>query len=172
MRWENVDRELLEKLYYEEGLSDQRIADRCQVSKNKVIYKRKKYGITQAKRLYRQYEKQNAELFQTLNQHSCERLWKRENVDELAKAITNYVLCGEPVQEMRADGRLTLADLELLGQHMSDRLSGLLSTAVNGDWCQLELLYGRYRLYGADQTTKNPDQPDLTPPSKPCLHHS
>lgn len=48
MEWEQVGRLELERLYYEENLSDSSIAERFGISKNEVKKKRKLYNIQYA----------------------------------------------------------------------------------------------------------------------------
>lgn len=46
MEWEQVEKQELERLYYEENLPDSLIAERFGVSKNEVKKKRKLYNIS------------------------------------------------------------------------------------------------------------------------------
>ena len=53
--WNELTKEELKHLYYNEGLSDRQIADLFGVPKSKVTYKRKKFGISNWKKVYQKY---------------------------------------------------------------------------------------------------------------------
>lgn len=53
MEWQDVDKEELERLYYDEDLSDNEIARRFDITKGKVTYKRRKWDINMRQKLLR-----------------------------------------------------------------------------------------------------------------------
>ena len=91
MTWEEVDQEQLEKLYYEQELSDNEIAKLYRVTRGQVQYKRKKYGILAANKFSWYLSREDDRILGTLNQGSRERLCKKENIDGISKALTHYI---------------------------------------------------------------------------------
>lgn len=75
--WNQITKEELSSLYYDKELSDRQIADLFYISKSKVAYKRKKYGISFRNKVYRDFQEKNSDLFEKLNSDSKERLLKR-----------------------------------------------------------------------------------------------
>ena len=82
--WNEIAEEELKHLYYEECLNDRQIAHLFGVSKNKVAYKRDKFGICIRTKIYQEFVEQNSKLFVKLNSDSRERLLKRENINAIS----------------------------------------------------------------------------------------
>lgn len=161
LKWENVSRDELEKLYYEKDMSDRQIADLYGISKKKVEYKRRKYGITFNKKIFKDFEEENYELFETLNRDSKARLCDKSNIDGIAKALTHYVFRNGPVEDMHSEGKLSESDMKTLNKYMVNRIAGILSAIEEGEWLKLELLYSFYRLYGTDWDAAEPDKEEM-----------
>lgn len=150
--WDLITKEQLENLYINENLPNSYIADLYDVNPNKVTYKRKKWNITinSAKYIYNNYVKNNQELFDTLNKDSKERLLKEENIDLIAKAITHYIFRNGPIEDMHANNQFSQSDMKTLNKYMVNKLAGLLSLAMNGEWLKLEMLLEVLSHYGTD----------------------
>ncbi|MCD7994784.1 MAG: hypothetical protein LUK37_24595 [Clostridia bacterium] len=160
-QWDTVTEEELKHLYYEEGMTDGEIAEWFGVSKGKVAYKRRKYGLSVKNMVYQQLMDENSELFAQLNENSRERLLRRENIDAISKAVTHYAFRNGPVEDMHANGQLSQQDMKTLNKYMVNRVAGLLTAAVDGNWLQLEQLFSYYRLFGGDWDAAEPDMGDL-----------
>jgi hypothetical protein len=80
-------------------------------------------------------------------------------VDKLAKALVHYAFRNGPVEDIHAspDSRLTDADMMVLNKYMVNRLAGVLTLLLSGDWLYLELLYGLYSKGGSDWDAAEPD---------------
>lgn len=161
LKWEIVSREELEMLYYEKKMSDSQIADMYGISKKKVEYRRKKYGITFNKKILKDFEEENPELFKTLNRDSKVRLCDKSNIDGIAKALTYYVFRNGPIEDMHSEGNLSESDMKTLNKYMVNRIAGILSAIEEGEWLKLELLYSFYRLYGTDWDAAEPDKEEM-----------
>lgn len=175
MEWEQVDKRELERLYYDENLSDAAIANRFGVTKYAVQKKRKLYHISMqihsidtalqeqpglADGLY-QKEVSNIldpELLAALNQRAKERFIRPENIDTLAKALTHYIFRLGPVENMHANKQLSQKDMKTLNQYMVNHLAWVLTRAFEGDWLRLELLFGAMSRYGTDWDPADPQQ--------------
>lgn len=121
-QWDRVTEEELKHLYYEEGKTDREIAERFGVSMGKVVYKRRKYGISIKNMIYQQFMDENPELFAQLNENSRERLLRRENIDAISKAVTHYAFRNGPVEDMHANGQLSQQDMKTLNKYMVNRI--------------------------------------------------
>jgi len=155
--WNELTKEELKHLYYNEGLSDRQIADLFGVPKSKVTYKRKKFGISNWKKVYQKYVEEHSELFEELNSSSKERLLKRDNIDILSKAITHYIFRNGPIEDMHAGGQLSENDMKTLNKYMVNRIAGLLTTIADNNWLNLELLLSYYGLFGTEWDKAEPD---------------
>lgn len=175
MEWEQVDKRELERLCYEENLADSVIADLFGVSRNEVKKKRKQYNIGMRQHSIeqaaaeipgladRQYQQAMAEMLspgisEMLNQRAKERLLCPENMDALAKALTHYIFRNGPVENMHAEGKLSQKDMKTLNVYMVNHLAWVLTRAFEGNWSQLETLFGMLSLYGKDWDPADPQQ--------------
>ena len=156
-QWNTVTEEELKHLYYEEGMTDREIAERFGVSMGKVAYKRRKYGRTIKNMVYQEFMDENSELFAQLNENSRERLLRKDNIDAISKAVTHYVFRNGPVEDMHANGQLSEQDMKTLNKYMVNRIAGLLTAAMDGDWLNLEQLFSFYRFFGSDWDAAVPD---------------
>ena len=79
-------------------------------------------------------------------------LAEETEVDRLAKALVHCAFRDGPVEDIHAspDSRLTDADMKALNKYMVNRIAGVLSLLLNGNWLYLETLYRLYSRYGAD----------------------
>ncbi len=165
MKWEQVGRLELERLYYEENLSDSLIAERFGISKNEVRKKRKLYNVSiqmhsidnaflEYSRLAdTRFQKEISDLLSpeelyALNQRAKERFIQFENIDALAKALTHYVFRHGPVENMHVNGQLSQEDMKVLNKYMVNHLAWILTRVFEGDWIRLELLFNNFSNYG------------------------
>lgn len=161
MTWEEVDQEQLEKLYYEQELSDNEIAKLYRVTRGQVQYKRKKYGILAANKFSWYLSREDDRILGTLNQGSRERLCKKENIDGISKALTHYIFRNGPVEDMHAAGKLDQEDMKTLNKYMVNRIAGILSAVEAGEWLKLELLYAYYQYFGGSWDEAEPDKQEM-----------
>lgn len=161
LSWKDITQEELQRLYYDENLSDNEIANLFEVTKSKVTYKRKKFGISLKNKLYQELVEQNGELFQKLNSESKKRLLKRENIDVISKAITHFAFRNGPIEDMHANNQLSENDMKTLNKYMVNRIAGLLSAIADNNWLQLELLLSYYRFFGIEWDKAEPDLEEI-----------
>ena len=98
------------------------------------------------------------EISEMLNQRAKERLLRPENMDALAKALTHYIFRNGPVENMHAEGKLSQKDMKTLNVYMVNHLAWVLTQAFEGNWSQLETLFGMLSLYGRDWDPADPWQ--------------
>lgn len=176
VEWEQVGKLEMERLYYDENLSDSLIAERFGVSKSEVKKKRKLYNIsirmhsidtafTEYQRLLdQQFQNENPDLLSLedvhvlLNQEAKRRLVQSENIDALAKALTHYIFRHGPVENMHANGQLSQEDMKTLNEYMVNHLSWILTCVFEGDWMRLELLFNNLSHYGKQWDPADPHQ--------------
>ena len=96
----------LEKLFVDERICNNLIAELYDISPNKVRAKRKKWNINlySSKYMYRKYKEENSTLFEKLNSSSIDCLLKVENIDWLSKALTHYIFRNGPIEDTHALG--------------------------------------------------------------------
>ena len=150
--WEKITKAQLEKLYYDNTVSNRLIAELYDVSPNTVLNKRRKWNIslTSSKRFYDEYKKENSSLFERLNKDSKDRLLNVENIDWIAKALTHYIFRNGPVEDMHANGQLSQNDMKVLNKYMVNKLAGLLKYCFDGEWIKVELILNYLQIYGQD----------------------
>ena len=152
--FDNITKEQLEKLFYENNYPDSMIADLYDVEPNKVKNKRYKWDIklNSPKNLYTNYINNNHGLFDRLNSDSKERLMKEENIEWLSKALTHYLFRNGPVEDMHANRQLSQSDMKTLNKYMVNRIAGLLKLICDGEWFKIELLFNSlvYRYCGSN----------------------
>lgn len=161
LSWNDITKEELKHLYCVEELSDNQIAKLYGVTKSKVSYKRKKFGISRTTQVYQEVMGKNNELFKKLNVDSKERLLKRENIDTISKAITHFIFRNGPVEDMHANNQLSENDMKTLNKYMVNRIAGLLTAIENNNWLQLELLLAYYGLFGSEWDQAVPDMEEI-----------
>lgn len=159
--WDKITEEELKQLYYNEEMSDQQIADKFGVTKSKVSYRRKKFGINIKNTIYQDFISNNADLFRKLNSDSKERLSKRENIDTISKAIVRFSFRNGPVEDMHANNQLSDPDMKILNKYMVNRIAGLLTAIADDDWLKLELLTAFYENFGTDWDKPEPDLEEI-----------
>lgn len=175
MKWEQVDKRELERLYYEENLPDSIIAERFNVSKSEVKKKRKLYNISMRMHsidvAFSEYpgaadikfqeevpDLLSQDTLNSLNQRAKERLVQRENIDAISKALTNYIFRLGPVENIHSNGQLSQEDMKALNKYMVNHLAWVLTRAFEGDWLRLELLFNALVDYGKTWDPADPQK--------------
>jgi len=161
LSWNDIDEEELRRLYYDEGLSDNQIAELFKITRGKVAYKRKKFGISIRNQIYEEFIQQQGELFHKLNADSKGRLLSRENIDIAAKAITHFIFRNGPVEDMHSNNQLTQSDMKTLNKYMVNRIAGLLTAIADHKWLHLEALLSHYQLFGTEWDKVEPDMEEI-----------
>lgn len=161
MTWNEITYEELKRLYYYERLTDREIANRYSVGIGKVTYKRRKFGITFKSMVYENFMDSNRPLFNELNMKSKERLFRRDNIDSISKAVTQFAFRNGPVEDMHANNQLSQSDMKVLNKYMVNRIAGLLTAIADNNWLQLELLLAYYRKFGDEWDGVEPDMKEI-----------
>lgn len=143
--WNKVTEEKLRQLYCDEGLSDNQIAERYEVSYSQVRYKRNKFGITAMDKTYEEFIENNQSVINILNNNAKSRLLMKEKVDSISKAITRHIFRDGPVEDMHSDGKLSQEDMKMLNKFMVNRIAGIITLLLDKQWLKLELLVNYYR---------------------------
>lgn len=157
LSWDDVGEAELRRLYYDKRLSDGQIADLFNISRGKISYKRKKFGISIKDQIREELIGQRGELYNKLNAEFKERLLSRENIDAVAKAITHFAFRNGPVEDMHSNDQLTQNDMKTLNKYMVNRIAGLLTAIADQKWLHLEALFSCYQFYGTEWDKAEPD---------------
>lgn len=161
LSWDDIDEAELKRLYYDKRMSDGQIADLFNISRSKVTYKRKKFGISIRNQIREELIGQRGELYHKLNAESKERLLSRENIDVAAKAITHFAFRNGPVEDMHSNNQLTEDDMKTLNKYMVNRIAGVLIAIADHKWLHLEALLSYYKNYGTEWDKAEPDVEEI-----------
>ena len=159
--WQEITKEQLEELFINENISDSMIADLYDISKSSVTYKRKKWDITLRDSYIKSLINEDPAIMQELNEHSKQRLMKKENIDWISKAIVHYIFRNGPVEDMHSDYKLTEEDMKTLNKYMVNKIATLLNLVSNSEWLKLELILNFMGLYGHDWDKAEIDMSDV-----------
>jgi len=137
LKWDEISREELKVLSYDQNWSDSMIAKQFCVSISRVRYKRKKLRLTRADIMYEQYIGGNYEILNDFNQKSFNWFLNECNIDLLAKSITNYIFRKGTVENLHSSKKLTQSDMKTLNVFMVNQIAGLLLCVLNNEWMRL-----------------------------------
>jgi iron uptake system EfeUOB component EfeO/EfeM len=105
--WEEIEAKDLFELVMFEFLSDAEIASRFNVSINAVKRKRKLFKTpAPPEKKYHDMIKKNPKLKASLHDKAKSDLLKKEDVDSLAKVITNYAFRSGPIEDIAYSGEI------------------------------------------------------------------
>ena len=76
--WEQITKEKLMELTYEQNLSDRQIAELYGVTIHQVRYKRNRFGVSLRNKMYGDILEQRCELYNHLNSEAKKELLKRK----------------------------------------------------------------------------------------------
>ncbi|MDR1245668.1 MAG: hypothetical protein LBK57_01405 [Clostridiales Family XIII bacterium] len=153
--WDTISPQTLRELNKE--FPDSRIAEMYNVSVGKVRYKRKKFGIALKAGIWDNLRSQDSATMQPFNDFARNALLENQNIDALAKAITQYAFRSGVVEDMHSDGKLSDADMKALNIFFSNRVAGILAKAFAGEWLQILLLFDFYKTLSAGWDRVEPD---------------
>lgn len=140
-------------------LLDREIAELYGVTIHQVRYKRYKLGVTLRNKMYEDIHSQSSELYNHLNSVAKKQLLKSpQDIDGIAKALTQHVFRSGPVEDMHVAGKLTQEDMKTLNKFMVNRLAGILSAIYDGKWLHLGLLLAAFDNFS---TNWDPAEPDM-----------
>lgn len=140
--WESITKEELAELAKE--LPNSVIAEKYGVTVGQVRYKRKKFGITMYDMAFQHVlEKKNMQKIKNAIS-ARDQLINRDNIDSLAKAITQYAFRSGPVEQIHIEGKLTDKDMKTLNKYMVNRIAGLLQKAFDGEWEEMTNVFAFY----------------------------
>lgn len=159
--WDDITEEELKHLFYDEELSDGRIAELYWVTKGKVTYKRNKFKISIRNMIHEELMNPNSESSEKLKVASKQRLLKRENVELISKAITCFAFRNGPVEDMHAMGKLLENDMKVLNKYMVNRLASLFTAMADNKWVQLDALLAYYSSLGSHWDKAEPDVKEI-----------
>lgn len=108
-----------------------------------------------------EFMKQQGELFDNLNLDSKKRLLKKENIDKISKAITQFIFINGPIKDIYSEEKISQNDMKILNKFMVNRIAGLLTAIGDNSWLKLELLLHYYKIYGSDCDEAEPDMEEL-----------
>lgn len=155
-QWDSITREDLLELYVEKGYTDNKVATLFGVTKGQVVYKRRKFDISQSTILFKKFMRdQDSELSKKINQ-DLKRLLMEKDIAEISREVTHYVFRNGPVEDMHANGQLSDVDMKTLNKYMNNRIATLLYLLKEKDWVRLALFLDAYKDYGTEW-----DEPEL-----------
>ena len=80
----------------------------------------------------------------------------------MPKAVTHYAFRNGPVEDMHTEKKLTQDDMRTLNKYMVNRLAGLFSLMLDGQWAKLMAVYEHcYKRLGKDWDPAEPDTAEI-----------
>lgn len=152
LKWEDISKEQLSCLFYENNIPDSLIADLYDTTKSKVSYKRKKWNIKMftPEYYYKKLNEEDSKLLKLLNNRCKDDLLNGKNLEWLPRAITHYIFRNGPIEDMHANKQLSQKDMKTLNKYMVNKIATLLSLVNNEEWYRLEIILRAYGVYGQD----------------------
>lgn len=147
-KWENITRDELLKVYVENDVCDSMVADMFGVTKSQVVSKRRKLNITQHDMIYERYIKGNEK--ELLNECKKQYVLQNLDIDDMSKALVNYLFRLGPVEDMHQKGQLSQNDIKTLNKYMNDRIATLIYLFRNEDWERLYAFFSAITRYKPD----------------------
>lgn len=163
LNFDDITKEQLERLFYDDGITNGQIALLYNVPNERVRTKRRKWDIHNynPKYIYKRYENKNSSLFKILNEHAKENLQGVVNIDWISKALTHYLFRNGPVEKMHANHQLSENDMKTLNKYMVNRIAGLLKLVHDNEWLKIELMLHRLKNYGIEWDEVEFDTKDI-----------
>lgn len=152
-----ITAEQLKRLFYDEDKMDCEIANLFNITKSKVGYKRRKYGINFQNKVLMDLLDNRDEYTEVLNEKARQRVMKKESIDLLAKAITHFAFRNGPVEDMHANGQLSQGDMKTLNKFMVNRLAYVFQLIIENRWQEFEVLVRFESMYGNSWDPAVPD---------------
>lgn len=160
--WDEVTRDQLKHLSYEKLLPDSVIACEFGVTVSKVRYKREKFNLS-AEAIYREkFEEENAKIFDELNIRAKEWFMDTESLDSMAKALTGFIFRNNGIIEnFHVKYGIPDTDMKELNICMVNRIAGLLTYAMNGEWHKLRMMLGYCNMFTSGWNIAEPDTEEI-----------
>ena len=99
------------------------------------------------------------------NEQFKEKIWRSENINPIAVALTHFAFRNGPIENMHAgkhvmdfspdDSQLSDADMKILNKFMANHLAYFLDLILNERWIELYFLINSHKGFGIDW-----DKPD------------
>ncbi|MCL2358098.1 MAG: hypothetical protein FWC70_13260 [Defluviitaleaceae bacterium] len=156
--WNEITRDQLKHLSYEQLLPDSAIAQKFGISVSKVRYKRKKFNLSAKTVCIEKFADENSEIYREINKQAKEWFTDAENLDSTARAIAGYVFRNNGVTEnFHAKYKIPDEDMKMLNICIVNRIAGLLKYAASEDWNKLRKVLAYCNMF---TTGWNPAEPD------------
>jgi len=158
LNWNKISKEQLKHLSQVEYIPASFIGQLYDITKSKVAYKGKKFGINSMGKITNDFIDNITE---TTNEALKTVLLKNLDVDKISKAIAHYVFRNGPVEDMHSNGNFSDADMMVLNKYMVNRIAGILQLIKDEQWFKLIGLLNIYGIYGTDWDKAAPDIAEL-----------
>jgi hypothetical protein len=158
LEFNELTKDELKRLSQHDDMSDQSIADLYDVTKGRVTYKRRKFGITFRNKLYDELKSNPAKLFDTLNTHCKKMLIKKQGLDQISKALTKFAFRDtELIENIHCRGGLTQEDMKNINKLLVNRFGYLAYLVICGKWFELYYLVADYSMSTSNWDSCDPD---------------
>jgi hypothetical protein len=158
LNWNKISKEQLRHLSQVEYIPALFIGELYDITKSKVAYKRKKFGINSMGKITNEFIDNVPE---TTNEALKTVLLNNFDINKFSRAIAHYVFRNGPVEDMHSDGKFSDADMMVLNKYMVNRVAGILQLINDEQWLKLVGLINIYGIYGADWDKAKPDIAEL-----------
>ena len=155
-QWDSITREDLLELYVEKGYIDSEVAELFGVTKEQVVYKRRKFDISRSEITKERFmDEEGLELSKKINQNFKQSLMEKD-ISDISKAIIHYAFINGPIKDMNSNGQISDIDMKAINEYMNNRIATFLYLLKEQDWVRLAFLLDSYKNCGTDW-----DEPNL-----------
>jgi hypothetical protein len=160
---QDLNRNELKQLFFDESVSDNRMAELFGVNRSKVTYLRRKFGITLKKLIPEDLIMYKSDSALKENLAHKDEVFNKDNIDIISKAITHFVFRNGPIEDMHADqnSKLTDDDMRKLNVYMVNRIAAVFNVIMSNRWYEFEFLINTYSLYSRDWDKAKIDDADI-----------
>lgn len=163
LKLEDLSPQDLKSMFIDEEISDLMIADLYQVKKNKIIYLRKKHGITIRNSILDEYLLSKTEFTKKNSMKIKNELLTKSNINMISKAVTHFAFRNGPIEDMHAhpNNQLSETDMKTLNKFMVNRLAYIFTLIIEERWVEFDFLIRTTNMiYGNDWDEAEPDDGD------------
>ncbi len=155
--FEEITEEELKQVWWDEKVSDQAIAELFGVPKSRIYRQRGKWGI----KIHELNRKESLSIPLQID----------DNIDKIAKAITNFAFRSGPVEGMHSKGKLSQDDMKTLNKFMVNRLAYVFGLLLQGKRALFDVLVNLEYMLVIDWDPAEPDDGDFVEVAKRLLSY-
>lgn len=153
----------LKTMFIDQEITDSMIADLYGVKKSKIVYMRRKHGITIRNSILDDFLLGKIGDAKKMNMKAKNAILTKENINMISKAVTHFAFRNGPIENMHAhpNNQLSETDMKTLNKFMVNRLAYIFTLIIEERWIEFDLLIRNTdMMYGNGWDEAEPDDGD------------